>query len=392
MISKTKAKGLYYTYELTFNEIAAKVSYETSSSIVKRIRPHLEAVYRARQTGDVAMASRAINKIMGIVQSANGRFSANTLRGLSDLSLFANRSRLKLNLSDEQKEIIKDRGRRRERATEQVRRARQTPMLEAVSARTPTQVNAQLKRSLRVGVENMYRQSDDGLARHQLESALRLYQARQTTVHNTQAVHVVQQAQQEAGQEIADQYMYLTEGDDRVDDICRPHHGKIYDYNSRGPVPPLHYNCRCWIEPANKDTKPVLDEIKKGNEFDKWFAQNRERIAKEAIGSNPFKHLKPGRKLSKASLKRGARVFKNNKARTEGLLRAVKDRGRWASNKSFINTKGILNDKQARRTLEQRSMLLTGEKIKIPRIRRKTPPSKPLSRAASETVYNSQST
>ena len=49
-----------------------------------------------------------------------------------------------------------------------------------------------------------------------------------------------------------DAQRYNTAVDDIVCDICAPHHGQEYPLGQAEATPPLHVNCRCWLQPVVK--------------------------------------------------------------------------------------------------------------------------------------------
>jgi len=384
-LSITKRRNLFYAYDLTFNEINSKVSYQTSELTAKKMQPQFDALARAGKRGDVRAGQRIVNRIIDIVRKDNARFERNTVKGLSDMSLQANRSRYRLSVDRPVK--ARRTGAQQLAITEKTSLNKGRDRGRTGRGESPTQVYARQERRLAKNSMRIFRAAQDGdlkAVEQFKQSTTRQFVAQQSTVHRTQAHHATQQAKMEAAREVEtdNRYVYLTEDDDRVDSICRPHHNKVYKVGE-GPEPPLHYNCRCTIEPADDDE--IRERVAQSDDAGKWFESHRDEILKETLEHNPLAHLK--RPPTQRSLDRGARLFRSNKESVQAVLRAVKNERRWPSTQSFLTTKGIFNRTAARKALVNRAKMFDVE-IRLPgRITAKAPRAKQLSRGAAERTY-----
>lgn len=386
-LSVSEERDLYYATKLTFGEITAKVSYESAQLTINKIRPYLDRINIARMRKDERMARRAAREVVRIVARDAQNFKRNTLGGLSKLSLWSNRAAYRLG-----KDVPPLRAKKRT-AGEQLAMTNKETLLQGRpagrrgSGQSPTRVDTVLVRSLLKDMGRVYRARDDATANRRLQGALNQFAARQTTVHRTLATHYVEQGKKEAGRERARRYVYLTQQDERVDSICKPHHGKIYRYdNPSAPVPPLHHNCRCTTEAYDEETRDLTKRLARETDYDRWLRANQDKVLDATLNYNPLERLVQGGVPRATALLKSKRLYETNKQAIAGVLRTVRNQERWVSRKSFLDTQGRLNNRQARQSLIDNAAAV-GVELKLPGALTKAQTAKRLSNIAGAYVY-----
>lgn len=57
-----------------------------------------------------------------------------------------------------------------------------------------------------------------------------------------------------------DWYVWQVAGDERTCPVCAPLGGRLIN-GARGPFPPLHTNCRCWLRYSHSDPLPPVEDV-----------------------------------------------------------------------------------------------------------------------------------
>ena len=373
-LSTRNQRNLYYASDLTLNEMNEKLARQVAKREIEELRPTFESLAKARSK---RRQSQLLQQVDRTAERQRSRFK----RDIKDkVGNFVYRA------LEEKNKLITDQPLRARKTTKEQREATEKKNVIKPDARTRGQTAKSVDRKLLARVKQQAMRTFD--SPEELDSALNTLLANKQTVRNTELDHVTRRAKEQANREVSDEYMYLTVGDDRVTDICSPHHGKIYKYSDKNaPIPPLHYNCRCTIEPVTSATRDSNELLRRPADVDRWFNSNRDKIIEETLDHNPLDHLVKGRKISEASMRRGKRVFRNNKEAIPAVLNSLKKNGVWPSKASYMTTANTFNDRQARAALTRRASLF-GVDLKLPKPMSRKPSSRQISQDTAEDIYD----
>ena len=368
VLTTKQKRDLHYSVTLSLNEMVDKLARQVAKSELDELRPYLERLANVPKSKQQQVL-REINRVFNKQSESTKRRVRKPLGDFAYRALEEKNRLLSDNIKPKRKRTLAQQNRASERAS----------MLHEQRGQRPMTVRGVERKLLGRLKKNAIASFGD---KEKVEQAMRQYLAQRTTVNRTVLDHAVRQAGKQAAKEYADEYIYKTVGDDRVTDECNTNEsGNPWRFGEKrgkkeAPIPPVHFNCRCSIEPVNKQTKDMIKMVRRKSDFDKWYSQNRNTIAQDALDHNPLSHLVDPNNPSKPSIRRGKRVFKNNKQSLNTLMRAVRDEGVWPSKESFLTTKQTFNNDQARKTFERRAKFF-GVDIKLPsRIRRDDPPEK----------------
>ena len=390
-LSILKNRDAFYTFELTLNEVDNKVSRQIAKQHIEELRPYFE---RLAETTSEAERKRLISQIDRTAKRQDQEFDDKVQKRLSKFVYGA------LQELNAVKTGVEEPKRPRTDA-EQERAVKRTPTITgSAKPQTPRGMNRDLLNTLKEQAGRVFKSPGE------MEMALNKMVSDKTAVNNTVLDDTVRKAKLQAGKEVSNEYMYLTMGDDRVTDICSPHHGKVFKYGAKGaPVPPLHYNCRCTIEPITSDTAGTSKRLRRPGDIDRWFQSKKDVITRDALESKVYDKFPktrpkrkgkdgreyirmPGRKSKiYVDSKEGQRLLRTQAQRRVDVLNSVKKKAVWASNESFLTTKGEFNDAAARRLLTKR-LKKVGIPIKLPpTIRGSRAPAQRLNKDTVEAVY-----
>lgn len=120
-----------------------------------------------------------------------------------------------------------------------------------------------------------------------------------TSVH--QIANAASQQVYQANQDITQKYQYVATLDSRTTPICRSLDGKIFDYG-KGPLPPLHFNCRSttipvidWKALGLRSPEEVIGEAKRQTQngtvsekitYGEWLAKQSNSVKADALGKS----------------------------------------------------------------------------------------------------------
>lgn len=88
--------------------------------------------------------------------------------------------------------------------------------------------------------------------------------------------------QQHLAQGITDSYWWCALLDQATCKRCRNLHGQVYRYGD-GPIPPLHFRCRCHISPLIGDDRPT--KAGRDESFSAWLRRQPPEFREAAFGS-----------------------------------------------------------------------------------------------------------
>lgn len=103
--------------------------------------------------------------------------------------------------------------------------------------------------------------------------------------------------QQRLAQDMTDSYWWCAILDKATCKRCRNLHGNVYEYGS-GPTPPLHYRCRCHIQPLIGDDRPTKTQGEES--FSAWLRRQTPEFREAAFGSKTGPEPVDSRALSLA--------------------------------------------------------------------------------------------
>lgn len=108
------------------------------------------------------------------------------------------------------------------------------------------------------------------------------------TVIDTAMSHVHNMISAQVESTLAERYIWLSVMDSRTSDECMELEGQIFEYG-KGPLPPLHYNCR-------SQTQALLTEdTPKKETYLQWLKRQPEKVQTRMIGAKDAKRLRAGK-------------------------------------------------------------------------------------------------